>query len=121
MNKDNLIGKTYGSYCLQKRLGAGAFGEIYLGKGNTGDEMAIKLEPANTKYPQLIYEGKLYTYLAKKHDGDIRKHGIPKVKWFGYEDGFNVMVMDILGKSLEDLFKYCGRKFTLKTVLMLAK
>eukprot|EP00267_Zea_mays_P022103 XP_008646567.1 transcription factor E2F2-like [Zea mays] len=46
--------------------------------------------------------------------------GIPHLKWFGVEGQYNVMVIDLLGPSLKGLFNYCSRKFSLKTVLMLA-
>ena len=46
--------------------------------------------------------------------------GIPAIHWFGVEGDYNAMVMDLLGPSLEDLFNYCKRKFTIKTTLLLA-
>lgn len=46
--------------------------------------------------------------------------GITKVRWLGLSTDRNYLVMDLLGRSLEDLFNYCDRKFTLKTVLVIA-
>ncbi|XAR49921.1 Non-specific serine/threonine protein kinase [Bertholletia excelsa] len=99
---------------LGRKIGSGSFGEIYLGTNiQTNEEVAIKLENIKTKHPQLLYESKLYKLLQ----GGT---GIPNVKWFGVEGDYNVLVMDLLGPSLEDLFNFCSRKLSLKTVLMLA-
>ena len=46
--------------------------------------------------------------------------GIPKMHWYGVEDDYNILVIDLLGKSLEDLLVECGGKFTLKTTLQLS-
>jgi hypothetical protein len=46
--------------------------------------------------------------------------GVPRLKWFGVEGNYSLMAIDLVGPSLEDMFNYCNRKLTLKTVLMLA-
>jgi len=91
-------------------------GNIYLGINIiTGEQAAIKLESVKAKHPQLNYEYRVYKELAGGHGV-----GVPSVRWFGTEGGFNIMVLDLLGPSLEDLFNFCNRKFSLKTVLLLA-
>ncbi|VVB13065.1 unnamed protein product [Arabis nemorensis] len=102
-------------YRLGRKISSGSFGEIYLGTDvQTNEEVAIKLENAKTRRPQLSYESKIYRILQ----GGT---GIPNMRWYGIEgDCYNVLVMDLLGPSLEDLFSFCNKKFTLKTVLMLA-
>ncbi|XP_038722414.1 casein kinase 1-like protein 10 [Tripterygium wilfordii] len=108
---DHVIG---GKFKQGRKIGSGSFGELYLGVNvQTGEEVAVKLESVKTKHPQLHYESKLYMLLQ----GGT---GIPHFKWYGVEGEYNVMVIDLLGPSLEDLFNYCNRKFSLKTVLMLA-
>ncbi|XP_020901253.1 casein kinase I [Exaiptasia diaphana] len=103
-----------GKYKLIRKIGSGSFGDIYLALNITnGEELAVKLESQKARHPQLLYESKLYRML---HGGI----GIPKMKWFGQEKEYNVLVMELLGPSLEDLFNFCSRDFSMKTVLMLA-
>jgi len=103
-----------GKFRLGRKIGSGSFGDVYIGTNvQTGEEVAIKLESIKSKHPQLLYESKLYKILA----GGV---GMPNVHWYGVEGDYNVMVIDLLGPSLEDLFSFCNRKFSLKTVLMLA-
>ncbi|KAE8223597.1 hypothetical protein CF326_g8170, partial [Tilletia indica] len=101
-------------YRIGKKIGSGSFGDIYLGINIiSGEEVAIKLESIKAKHPQLEYEAKVYKTLA----GGV---GVPFVRWYGQECDYNAMVIDLLGPSLEDLFNFCNRKFSLKTVLLLA-
>jgi len=103
-----------GKFRLGKKIGGGSFGDIYLATEiTTGEEVAVKLEYTKTKHPQLHTECKFY----KVMQGGV---GIPFVKYYGNEGEFNVMVMELLGPSLEDLFNFCNRKLSLKTVLLLA-
>ncbi|XP_023288105.1 casein kinase I isoform X2 [Orussus abietinus] len=101
-------------YRLGRKIGSGSFGDIYLGTDiTTGAEVAIKLECIKTRHPQLHIESKFYKMMQSGV-------GIPTIRWCGSEGDYNVMVMELLGPSLEDLFNFCSRRFSLKTVLLLA-
>ncbi|KAK2958441.1 putative Casein kinase 1 [Blattamonas nauphoetae] len=104
-----------GRYKVGAKIGSGSFGVIHKGTvPGTDEEYAVKFEPGNTRMPQLFYECKLYRHL-------LGGTGIPAVKWYGKEGAHNVMVMDLLDKSLEDIMtSKKGNKFGLKTTIMLA-
>lgn len=107
-------------YRLQRKLGSGAFGQIWKAvHEKTKEEVAIKFEDVNSKHQQLYYECKIYLWFHS--DSTVIGQAIPQVLYYGTEGNYNLMVMDMLGKSLEDLFSLCGRKFSVKTVLMIAQ
>ena len=101
-----------GRYRLGKKIGTGAFGEIFEGTDIfDSSSVAIKLEHNSVKYPQLLFEAKLLK--------SIPGTGIPVMHWFGIAGEYNAMVMDLLGQNLEDLYNYCANNFSLKTILMI--
>jgi len=102
--------RVQNKYQLDLRLGGGGFGEVYQGHNlETGEEVALKLgDPADIEY-----EIEMYQELSGGP-------GIPQIYWHGQEDEFVVMAFELLGPNLENLLNYCGRRFSLKTVLLLA-
>ncbi|KNZ75498.1 Casein kinase I like protein [Termitomyces sp. J132] len=107
-----------GKYRVEEEIANGGCGTVFLGVHTiAGKEVAIKLEPAITNKSgtnsPLRQESKIYKTL-------MGGTGVPWIMWSGRQGDYNVMVIDLLGPSLEDLFKMCNRHFSVKTVLLLA-
>lgn len=100
---------------IGNKIGEGSFGIIFEGLNLVGNErVAIKFESRKTDAPQLKDEFKAYKILS----GCV---GVPNVYHFGQEGLHNILIIDLLGPSLEDLFEWCGRKFSVKTTILVAK
>ncbi|KAF8623574.1 hypothetical protein AX15_006342 [Amanita polypyramis BW_CC] len=108
----NIVGVHYR---VGRKIGEGSFGVIFEGTNLLNSQtVAIKFEPRKAEAPQLRDECRSYRILAGCP-------GIPQIYHFGQEGLHNILVIDLLGPSLEDLFDMCGRKFSVKTVCMAAR
>ena len=94
---DPLIGRIFfNKFTLVKKLGEGSFGAIYSAKSQH-NWYAIKLENKNRGQNLLENEAYIMSYLHGKR--------IPFIKSFGYSGDYNVLLMELMGKSLEDIFE----------------
>ncbi|KAI3326804.1 casein kinase I isoform delta [Xylariaceae sp. AK1471] len=111
LNLDILIEDRYR---VDRKISEGGFGLLYSGTDTyNGNRVAIKLVESCDNVRTLKTEAYTYRQLAKEV-------GIARVYWFGDEGDYDVLVFELLGPSLEDLFNYCDRRFSLKTILLIA-
>lgn len=102
-----------GTFLVGHKLGSGTFGEIFHATDKeTGEHFAVKVASTD-RQPTLMREAAVLRSLQSVE-------GIPRIHYSAVEGDFSVMVMDLLGPSLEHIFALCGRKFCLKSVLMIA-
>ena len=113
INGEVIIGKNYKLY-TKKKLGNGAFGDIYKGENiSTKKLYAIKCERVNNERISLLKsEIKILSYLQGGK-------GIPKIYDFIPTTNYNFMIFELLGLNLDELFRLCGKKFSKNTILSL--
>ena len=100
----------------KKLIGKGSFGSVYsVTNKKTGEELAMKEEPiSEDTLPHLKYEYKIYKLLQGGK-------AIPKVYDYYEENKNYVLIMEMLGPSIEKLFNLRNKNFNLITVLMLTE
>ena len=99
----------FSKYKTVKKLGEGSFGSVYKAVYD-GEYYALKMEDISQDYDLLENEATIVNYLQGPN--------IPKFKSYAKDKGYNILIMELLGISLDNLLmKY--RKFSVKTTAML--
>ena len=112
MDKDdpNINKVIFSDYLIQKKIGKGSFGTVYSGIIiSTNQKIAFKLEKRKGDFPGILETEACRLYL-------LQGEGIPKIVCYGNNRTDNILIQELLGYSLEEIFNNLGKKFSLKTV-----
>ena len=108
--KDPLLNEIFfDKYKTIKKLGEGSFGKVYKAEYN-GEYYALKFESRTRNKSLLEMESTIMAYLQGPN--------IPFIKSFGYSGDYNLLVMQYMDKSLEDIF-HIRKTFSIKTTAMI--
>ncbi|KAG6669266.1 hypothetical protein CIPAW_01G232300 [Carya illinoinensis] len=114
-------------YRIDRKLGKGGFGQVYVGRrvsalsanerttGSGAVEVALKFEQISSKGCNYgpPYEWQVYNTLGGSH-------GVPHVHYKGRQGDYFVMVMDMLGPSLWDVWNNNSHIMSIEMVACIA-
>ena len=105
---------VFKKFQVKKKLGEGAFGEVYLGQSIlTKEYVALKIEPRKIAKP--ILQNEAFTIFT------LAGPGIPAVKSFGKLKNYNVLVEPLLGKSLFDIFAENHKEMPIEDICLIGQ
>ncbi|KAH7837637.1 hypothetical protein Vadar_016150 [Vaccinium darrowii] len=103
-------------YRRDRKLGKGGFGQVFVGRLVCGEigaaEVALKFEHKKG-FNRPPFEWKVCNSLRGCP-------GVPQLHYSGPQDDYYVMIMDMLGPSLLELFESCYRRMSVETVACIA-
>ena len=115
VNSEEILNKLffaqYKALCL---IGEGSFGKCFKGINiKNNEEICFKIEKKSSQKTFLKIESQTLENLKGGK-------GIPDFYLFGYSDNFNILIMELLDKTIEDVFEKNNHNFSIKTTCVIA-
>ena len=115
VNSQEILNKIffakYKPLCL---IGEGSFGKCFKGINmENNEEVCFKIEKKSNQKSFL----KIESHVLETLKGG---KGIPDFYLYGYSENFNILIIELLDKTIEDLFEKNNKKFSLRTTCIIA-
>ncbi len=114
VNSQEILNKIFfGQYKALCLIGEGSFGKCFKGINlKNNEEICFKIEKKSSKKAFL----KIESHALENLKGG---KGIPDFYLFGYSDSFNILIMELLEKTIENIFQKSNHNFSVKTTCII--
>ena len=115
VNSEEILNKIFFSqYKPLSLIGEGSFGKCFKGINlKNNEEICFKIEKKSSQKTFL----KIESHALESLKGG---KGIPEFYLFGFSENFNILIMELLDKTIENVFEKNNHNFSIKTTSIIA-